>query len=166
MAQRNYLVSTTALSLTPSGTTIGSGNVATSTDTLALTLVRTGLSAGELQSGTQTWAIHYVVSAMTTPYSMHLRLVRRNSSGVAQSTSSFGTSRTATGTYDDNISWDSGAWNANDQLALEWWHSRPSGTGNKNGTITVNGSSYIDAPVLTFSPGWAIGATKTIGGAF
>ena len=147
MAQNNYFVSTTALSTSSSGVaTIGSGNVNTSADTLALTFKRTGLAAGELNSGSQTWTIHYVISAMTTPYSMHLRLRRANSGGTVQSTSSFGTSHTATGTYDDNITWDSGTWNANDQLWVEWWHSRPSGSGNKNGTMDDNGSSYVIAP--------------------
>jgi len=74
--QRNYAVSTTALSLTASGTTIGSGNINTSTDTLALTLTRSSIGAAELASGSQTWNIHYAISAMVTPYSMHLRLVR------------------------------------------------------------------------------------------
>lgn len=147
MAQRNYLISTTALSLTPSGTTIGSGNVTAAGFVAARTLVRTGLGAGELAAGSATWTIHYVVSAMTTPYNMRLKLQRRNSSGVMQSESSYGTTRSATGTYDDNITWASGAWNANDQLALVWEHERPSGTGSKNATIDANGSSYIDAPL-------------------
>lgn len=146
MAQRNYLISTTGLSTTASGTTIGSGNVSASGFVVARTLVRTGLSAGELASGSLTWSIHYVVSAMTTPYNMRLKLQRRNSSGVMQSESSYGTTRSATGTYDDNITWASGTWNANDQLALVWEHERPSGTGNKNGTLDANGASYVDAP--------------------
>lgn len=165
MAQRNFLISTTALSLTASGTTIGSGNVSASGFVVARTMVRTGLSAGELNSTSQTWSIHYVVSAMVTPYNMRLKLQRRNSSGVMQTESSYGTTRSATGTFDDNITWAAGAWAANDQLALVWEHERPSGSGNKSGTIDANGSSYIDAP-LPFNPGWATGATKTIGGAF
>lgn len=165
MAQRNYLVSTTALSLTASGTAITSGNVAAAGFVVARTLVRTGLSAGELAAGSQTWTIHYVVSAMVTPYNMRLKLQRRNSSGVMQTESSYGTTRSATGTYDDNITWASGTWAANDQLALVWEHERPSGSGNKNGTIDANGSSYVDAP-LPFNPGFASGATKTIGGVF
>jgi endonuclease/exonuclease/phosphatase family metal-dependent hydrolase len=146
MAQRNYLISTTALSTTASGSTIGSGNTQAGSPVLARTLVRSGISAGEFDSGSQTWAVHYVVSAMSTPYSMALQLVRLNSGGTEQARSSFGTSRTATGTYDDNISWNAGTWAAGDQLVLEWWHFRPSGTGNKNGTIDANGASYIDAP--------------------
>lgn len=167
MAQRNYLISTTALSLTASGTTIGSGNVSASGFVVARTLVRSGLSANELDGTSKTWTIHYVVSAMATPYNMRLKLQRRNSSGTMQSESSYGATRSATGTYDDSITWASGAWNANDQLALVWEHERPSGTGNKSGTIDANGSSYIDAPVpATFNPGWAAGATKMTGGAF
>lgn len=164
MAQRNYLISTTALSLTASGTTIGSGNVSAAGFAVARTLVRTGLSAGELNGGSATWSIHYAVSAMATPYNMRLKLQRRNSSGVMQSESSYGTTRSATGTFDDNITWASGAWNANDQLALVWEHERPSGTGNKNATIDANGASYVDAP--TFNPAWAVEATQTIGGVF
>lgn len=167
MAQRNYLTSTTALSLTASGTTIISGNVSASGFVVARTMVRTGLTAAELNGTSQTWTIHYVVSAMATPYNMRLKLQRRNSSGVMQSESSYGTTRSGTGTFDDNITWASGTWNANDQLALVWEHERPSGSGNKSGTIDANGSSYIDAPVpVTFNPGWATGATKTLGGAF
>jgi len=146
MAQRNYLVSTTGLSLTASGTTIGSGNVSAAGFVVARTLVRTGLTAGELDGASQIWTIHYVVSAMTTPYNMRLKLQRRNSGGTVQSESSYGTTRSATGTYDDNITWASGAWAANDQLALVWEHERPSGSGNKNGTIDANGASYVDAP--------------------
>jgi hypothetical protein len=146
MPQRNYLVSTTALSLSASGTTIGSGNTQSPTFVVALTLKRTGLSAGELLSGSQTWSIHYVVSAMSTPYEMRLKLQRLDSGGSVQSESSYGTTRSATGTYDDIITWDSGAWNGNDQLALIWEHRRPSGTGNKSGTINANGASYVDAP--------------------
>jgi hypothetical protein len=152
MAQRNYLISITGLSLTQSGTTITSGNVSASGFVVARTMVRTGLSAGELNGLSDTWPIHYVVSAMATPYNMRLKLQRRNSSGVMQSESSYGATRSATGTYDDNITWASGAWNTNDQLALVWEHERPSGTGNKNGTIDANGASYIDAPspILSF----------------
>lgn len=152
MAQRNYLISTTALSLTASGTTIGSGNVSASGFAVARTLVRTGLSAGELNALSAIWTIHYVVSAMATPYNMRLKLQRRNSSGVMQSESSYGTTRSTTGTFDDNISWTSGVWAANDQLALVWEHERPSGTGNKNATMDANGASYIDAPtpILSF----------------
>jgi len=167
MAQRNYLISTTALSLTASGTTIGSGNVSASRFVVARTLVRTGVSAGELDGASQTWAIHYVVSAMATPYNMRLKLQRRNSSGTMQTESSYSTTRSATGTYDDNITWASGTWNANDQLAVVWEHERPSGSGNKNSTIDANGASYVDAPVPpAFKPAWASGATKIIGGAF
>lgn len=146
MAQRNYLISTTALSLAASGTTIGSGNVSASGFVVARTMVRTGLTAAELDSTSRTWSIHYVVSAMATPYNMRFKLQRRNSSGVMQSESSYGTTRSATGTYDDNITWASGAWNANDQLALVWEHERPSGSGNKSGTIDANGASYVDGP--------------------
>jgi len=168
--QRNYLISTTGISTTASGTTIGSGNTQNATFELARTLVRSGISAGEFLSGTQTWAIHYVVSAMATPYEMRLKVQRRNSSGVMQAESGFGTTRSATGTFDDNISADLGTWAANDQLALVWEHRRPSGSGNKNGTIDANGASYIDAPISsdvsvnltgvssTLSPG-TLGAT-------
>lgn len=167
MAQRNYFISTTGLATTASGTTIVSGNVSASGFVVARTMVRTSLTANELDSTSQTWSIHYVVSAMTTPYNMRLKLQRRNSSGVMQSESSYGTTRSGTGTFDDNITWASGTWNANDQLALVWEHERPSGSGNKNGTIDANGSSYVDAPTPpTFNPRWATGATKTIGGAF
>ena len=146
--QTNYLVSTTALSLTPSGTTIGSGNTQSGSFVVAQTLVRTGITASELLGDEQTWSIHYVVSAMATPYEMRLKLQRRNSGGTMQTESGYGTTRSATGTYDDNLTWTSGTWNANDQLALVWEHRRPSGTGNKNGTIDANGASYVDAPVL------------------
>lgn len=165
MAQRNYLISTTALSLTASGTTITSGTVSAAGFVVARTMVRIGLSANELDGGSQTWSIHYVVSAMTTPYNMRLKLQRRNSSGTVQSESSYGTTRSATGTYGDNITWNPGTWNANDQLALVWEHERPSGTGNKSGTIDANGSSYVDAP-LPFNPAWANRSTQVIGGAF
>lgn len=146
MAQRNYLINTTTISTTASGSTIGSGNTTSATFAVARTLVRTGMAAGELASGSQTWSVHYVVSAMATPYEMRLKLQRLNSSGVMQSESGFTTVRSATGTYDDNLTWDSSAWNANDQLALVWEHRRPSGTGSKNGTLDANGASYIDAP--------------------
>lgn len=164
MAQRNYLVSTTALSLTASGTTIGSGNVNVAGFIVARTMVRTGLSAGELAGGSSLWTIHYAVSAMVTPYNMRLKLQRRNSGGTVQAESDYGTTRSATGTFDDNITWASGAWNANDQLALVWEHERPSGTGNKNATIDANGASYVDAP--TFNPVWGVEATQAIGGVF
>ncbi len=148
MAQRNYLINTTTLSLTPSGTTVGSGNTQSSTFVVARTLVRTGLSAEELLSGSQSWPIHYIISSIATPYEMRLKLQRRNSSSVMQSESSYGTTRSANGTYDDNITWDSGAWAANDELALVWEHRRPSGSGNKSASLDANGSSYIDAPKL------------------
>jgi hypothetical protein len=159
MAQRNYAVSTTALSTTASGTTVGSGNVSAAGFVVARTLVRTGLASAELDSSSQTWTIHYVISAMATPYNMRLKLQRRNSSGTMQSESSYGTTRSATGTYDDNITWASGTWNANDQLALVWEHERPSGSGNKSGTMDANGSSYVDAPavVLSYTKGETIG---------
>lgn len=146
--ERNYLVSTTVISTTPSGTTIGSGNTQSATFVVAQTLVRTGVPAATFLADSQTWAIHYVVSAMATPYEMRLKLQRRNSGGTVQSESSFGSTRTATGTYDDSITWASGTWAANDQLALVWEHRRPSGSGNKTGTIDANGASYVDAPVL------------------
>lgn len=146
MTQRNYLINTTTISQTASGTTIGSGNTQSSSFVTALTLVRTSIGAGEFLSGSQTWAIHYVVSAMATPYEMRLSLQRRNSSGTPQVTIGPGTTRSATGTYDDSIVGDLGTWAANDQLALVWEHRRPSGTGNKSGTVDANGSSYIDAP--------------------
>lgn len=149
MAQINYVISTTALSLTASGTTVTSGTTTSGTFVVARTIVRTALSANELLSGTQSWKIDYVVSAMTTPYEMYFVLQRRNSSGTVQSTSSAGTTRNTTGTYTDTISWDSGTWAANDQLALVWYHRRPSGSGNKSGTITANGSSYVTAPQTT-----------------
>lgn len=145
--QRNYLINTTTLSTTASGTTIGSGNVSAAGFVVARTLVRSGIGAGEFASGSQTWAIHYVVSAMTTPYNMRLKVQRRNSGGTMQAESGYGTTRSATGTYDDNLTADLGTWAANDQLALVWEHERPSGTGNKNGTMDANGSSYIDAPL-------------------
>jgi hypothetical protein len=144
--QTNHIISTTALSLTPGGTTITSGNTQSATFVVARTMVRTGLGAGELLSGSQNWAIHYVVSAMVTPYEMYFVLQRRDSGGAVQSTSGQGTTRNATGTYDDSISWDSGTWAAGDQLALVWYHRRPSGSGNKSGTLTINGSSYVNAP--------------------
>jgi len=147
MAQRNYPISTIALSLTASGTTVGSGNTQSATFVVARTLVRSGLSAGELLDTSQTWNIHYVVSAMATPYEMRLKLQRRNSGGTVQSESGYGATRNATGTYDDAIVWASGTWNAGDQLALVWEHRRPSGNGNKSGTITANGASYVDAPL-------------------
>lgn len=165
MAQRNYLISTTGLATTASGTTIGSGNISAAGFVVARTLVRTGLTVGELNGASQTWTIHYVVSAMVTPYNMRLKLQRRNSSGVMQSESSYGTTRSTTGTFDDNITWASGTWAANDQLSLVWEHERPSGTGNKSGTIDANGSSYIDAP-LPISIGGLVGATKMVGGGF
>jgi hypothetical protein len=144
--QRNYLINTTTISTTASGTTIASGNTQNATFELARTLVRTGIGAAEFASGSQTWAVHYVVSAMTTPYEMRLKVQRRNSSGTMQAETGYGTTRSATGTYDDNLSADLGTWAANDQLALVWEHRRPSGSGNKTGTIDANGSSYIDAP--------------------
>lgn len=164
MAQRNYLVSTTVLSTTASGTTIVSGNTQSATFVTALTLVRTGIGASEFASGSQTWSIHYVVSAMATPYEMRLSLQRRNSSGTPQATIGPGTVRSATGTYDDNLTGDLGTWAANDQLALVWEHRRPSGSGNKNGTIDANGASYIDAPMPI--GGGIARATNMIGGAF
>src|ERR1044071_4005089 len=130
MAQRNYLVSTTAISQTASGTTIVSGNTQSSTFVVALTMVRTGIGAGEFVSGSKTWALHYVVSAMTTPYEMRLKVQRRNSSGTMQAETGYTTVRSATGTFDDSLTADLGVWAANDQLAVVWEHRRPSGTGN------------------------------------
>lgn len=147
MAQRNYAVSTTQLATSPSGTSISSGNTQSATFVVALTLVRSGLSADELDSASATWAVHYVISAMATPYEMRLKLQRRNSGGTMQTESGYTTVRTATGTYDDNLTWAAGTWSANDQLALVWEHRRPSGSGNKSGTMTANGSSYVDAAV-------------------
>lgn len=158
MAQRNYLISTTALSTAASGTTIGSGNTQSATFVVALTLVRTSISAGEFTAGSQTWALHYVVSAMATPYEMRLKVQRRNSSGTMQSESGFTTVRTATGTYDDNLTADLGTWAANDQLAVVWEHRRPSGSGNKSGTIDANGASYVDAPQASIALTVAAGA--------
>jgi hypothetical protein len=141
MAQRNYLISTTGLATTASGTTIVSGNVSASGFVVARTLARTGLTAGELSSLSTIWSIHYVVSAMVTPYNMRLKLQRRNSSGVMQTESSYGATRSATGTFDDNITWAAGTW-------AVWEHERPSGTGNKSATIDANGSSYVDAALF------------------
>jgi hypothetical protein len=124
--------------------------------------VRTGIGAGEFLSGSQTWAIHYVVSAMATPYEMRLSLQRRTSSGTVQATIGPGTVRSATGTYDDSIVGDLGTWAANDQLALVWEHRRPSGTGNKSGTVDANGSSYIDAPVTANVSLALTGASSTL----
>src|SRR5512133_496767 len=151
MAQLNYIISTTELSLTASGTTVVSGNTQSASFVVARTMVRTGLTAGELTGGSQSWGITYVVSAMATPYEMYFVLQRRNSAGTVQSTSSQGTTRSATGTYTDTITWDSGTWGTNDQLALVWYHRRPSGSGNKSGTLTVNGSSYVTAPSPTIT---------------
>lgn len=49
MTQRNYLVSTTALSTTASGTTIGSGNTNIDTFAVARTLVVGSQPAGDLE---------------------------------------------------------------------------------------------------------------------
>ncbi|HEY6244554.1 MAG TPA: hypothetical protein VIX17_11430 [Pyrinomonadaceae bacterium] len=152
MAQRNYLINTTTIATSASGTTIGSGNTQSSTFVVAVTLVRSGIAAAEFLSGSQTWSVHYVVSAMTTPYEMRLKVQRRNSSGAMQAESGYGTTRSATGTYDDNLTADLGTWAASDQLALVWEHRRPSGTGNKSGTIDANGASYIDAPAPAGGP--------------
>jgi len=153
MAQRNYLVSTTALSLTASGTTIGSGNTQSDPFVVARTLVRSAIGAGELLGDSQTWAIHYVVSLMSTPdYEMRLKLQRRNVLGVMQSESGYGTTRDATGTFDDAIVWTSGSWAALDELALVWEHRRRSGVGNKSATIDANGASYVDAPQPAGTP--------------
>lgn len=149
--QRNYLVSTTAISLTANGTTITSGNTQSATFVVARTMVRSGLTAGELLSGSQTWKLHYVVSAMATPYEMRLKVQRLNSGGTMQAESGYTTVRTATGTYDDNLTADLGTWAANDQLAVVWEHRRPSGSGNKNGTIDANAASYLDAPITSSS---------------
>lgn len=160
MAQRNYLISTTALSQTASGTTIGSGNVSAAGFVVARTMVRTGIGAGEFLSGSQTWLLHYVVSAMSTPYNMRLKVQRRNSSGTMQAESGYTSTRSATGTYDDNLTADLGTWGAGDQLAVVWEHERPSGSGNKNGTIDANGASYVDAPTtapVSYTKGESIG---------
>lgn len=149
MAQRNYLISTTALSTTASGTTITSGNTQSATFVVSRTMVRTGIAAGEFLSGSQTWSLHYVVSAMVTPYEMRLKVQRLNSGGTMQAESGYTTVRTATGTFDDNLTADLGTWAANDQLAVVWEHRRPSGSGNKNATIDANGASYVDAPAAT-----------------
>lgn len=146
MAQRNYLINTTTISTTASGTTISSGNTQDAAFVVARTLVRGSIPAGTFSSGSQTWSIHYVVSAMVTPYNMRLKVQRRNSGGTVQAESGYGATRSSTGTYDDNLTADLGTWAANDQLALVWEHFRPSGTGNKSATIDANGSSYIDAP--------------------
>lgn len=145
--QNNYVISTLQLATTASGTSVASGSTQSSTFVVAQTMVRTLLPAGIFASGSQTWSITYVISAMVTPYEMRLKLQRRNSAGTVQTESSYGTTRSATGTFTDTITWDSGTWAASDQLALVWEHRRPSGTGNKSGTMTANGSSYVVAPI-------------------
>lgn len=149
MARNDYVVSTTALSLTPSGTTVSCANTNGSSYAVSRTMTRTALTAGELDGTSQTWSIHYVVSATTGLCASRFRLQRLNSSGVAQSSSSYFTAHEpiATGTYDENVTWASGAWNTNDQLSLSWETFRTSGTGNKTITIDANGSSYVIAPI-------------------
>ena len=147
--QSDYPVSTTQLSLTASGTTIGSGNTQAAAFTVLRTMVRTGLSAGELASGSQTWTVRTVVSATSGLFGSRFQLQRRNSAGVVQSSSPYTTAHEplTVGTYTEDVTWDSGTWNANDQLALVWEGYRTSGTGNKTGTIDANGASYVLAPL-------------------
>src|ERR1051326_6373846 len=167
MAQRNYPISTTAISQTASGTTISSGNTQSASFVVAITMVRSGIAAGEFLSGSQNWVLHYVISAMTTPYNMRLKVQRRNSSGTMQAETGYTATRSATGTYDDTLTADLGTWAANEQLAIVWEHDRPSGTGNKNGTMDANGSSYLDAPVsLTYANLESIGRGMFRGEAF
>lgn len=158
MPQRNYVVSTTALSLSASGTTVGSGNTQAASFTDLRSMVRTGVGAAELLSGSQTWTVHTVVSATSGLFGSRFRLERRNSSGVVQATSGYTTAHEplTTGTYDEPVTWNSGTWAANDQLALVWQGYRTSGTGNKTGTIDANGSSYVDAPMQNIytKAGW------------
>lgn len=146
MSQVNYAISTTELSLSASGTTIGSGNTQSASFVVAQRMVRSGITAGEFASGSQTWTITYSITAMTTPYEMYFVLERTDSAGTVQSTSSASTTRSTTGEWTENITWDSGSWNANDKIRLVWYHRRPSGSGNKNGTIAANGATYITAP--------------------
>lgn len=147
-AQRNYVVSTTALSLTASGTTVGSGNTQAGAFTDLRSLVRGSIGAGELAAGSQTWVVHTEVTATSGLFGSRFRLERRNSLGAVQSTSPYTTAHEplTTGTYDESVTWDSGVWAANDQLALVWQGYRTGGTGNKTGTIGANGASYVDAP--------------------
>lgn len=169
MAQTDYAVSTTALSLTASGTTVASANTTAVAFSVSRTLVRSGLSAGELDGTSQTWSIHYVVSATTGLCASRFKLQRRNSSGVSQSDSPYFTAHEpiATGTYDENVTWASGTWNLNDQLALVWETYRTSGTGNKTATIDANGSSYVLAPVVAGTvntkSGWATAPLAAFG---
>jgi hypothetical protein len=162
MAQTDYAVSTTALSLTPSGTTITCANTNGASYAVSRTMVRTGLTAAELDATSQTWSLHYVVSATTGLCASRFRLQRRASDGVTiQSSSPYFTAHEpmATGTYDENVTWASGAWALNDQLVLSWETFRTSGTGNKTITIDANGSSYVLAPtvvgVTNTKSGWA-----------
>lgn len=150
MAQRNYLINTTTIATAASGTTITSGNTQSATFEVGRTMVRSSVPAGSFSATSQTWSLHYLVSQVSTgEYAMRLKLQRRNSSGVMQTESGYTSTRTATGTYDDNLTWTSGTWAANDQLAVVWEHERTSGSGNKTGTIDANGASYVDAPVDT-----------------
>lgn len=146
--ERQYAVSTTVLSTTASGTTIASGNTQAGSYVVARTLVRPSILAGHFASASSTWSIHYVLTSMTANYSMRLKLQRRNSAGVVQSESGYGTPRTANGTYDDNLTWAAGTWAADDQLALVWEHYRTGGSGNKSSVMTAGGASYVAAPTL------------------
>jgi hypothetical protein len=148
VAQTNYVISTTALSLTASGTTVGSGNTQAGSFTVLRTMVRTGLSAGELDGSSQTWTVRFILSATSGLFGSRFKIQRRNSSGVMQSESGYTTAREpiSTGTYSDDVTWASGTWAANDQLALVWEGYRTSGTGNKTGTIDANGGSWVLAP--------------------
>jgi hypothetical protein len=166
MAERNYLVSTTGISTTASGTTIGSGNTQAASFTELRKMVRTGIGAGAFSSGSQTWKVYVVVSATSGLFGSRFRLQRLNSSGTVQSSSSYTTAYEpiTTGTYDENVTWDSGTWAENDQLALSWEGYRTSGTGNKTATLTANGDSYIDAPTPTVAPTVTTQAVSSIAG--
>lgn len=154
MPQNYYPISTTALDTTPAGagTTVGSGNTQAASWTVLRTMVDTGLAAGVLDGTSQTWSFHIVISATSGLFASRFKLQRRDSTGAVQSESGYftlasGGAISAT-TYDGSVTWASGTWNLNDQLALVWEGFRTSGTGNKSGTIDAgSGASYVAAPV-------------------
>lgn len=168
MAQLNYLINTTTLATTASGTTVASGNTQAGSYALARTLVRSGVGAAELLGTSQTWSLRTVVSATTGLYAMRFKLQRRNSSGVVQSESSYVAHNPVTvTTYDDDFTWASGGWAAGDQLAVVWEHFRTSGSGNKSATVDANGASFVTAPTAAgvphaVSPSDGVGAAEVL----
>jgi hypothetical protein len=144
--QRNYLISTPALSTTAGSGTLQSSSTNSSTFGLAYSFARTVNT--DLANGTNSWPFQVSVSSVSASnYEYYFRLVRQNSSGVQQSASGNSTTWTTSGPKTYTFNWDPGTWQSGDKLVVQWYQRNPSG-GNPGtkGIINTTSSSYVDAP--------------------